>query len=323
MKNIKLNKDLISIIVPIYNVEDYLSQCVESILQQTYTPLEIILIDDGSIDSSGNICDDLSKKDKRIKVIHQKNKGLSGARNTGIEHSNGEYISFIDSDDFVEPDFIEFLYNNLINNDVEISACGMCDFYNNDYVINKHFKNIKKKYNMEQSHIYLNVLGYFDVAACNKLYKKDLFSDLRFPLGKTCEDWRVMYKLIDKINFLYYDSTVKYYYRQRKNSITKSNKIRYDGIEAANDAIEFYKIKGYNFALPYAYQSLLIAQLGVYNNYLRLGKELDCQKIYKASLEINKKLTYRKLKINKKIQILIYLYLNSVYNFIFKLKFNK
>ena len=116
----------ISLIVPIYNVELYLSQCVESILIQTYTNLEVILVDDGSTDNCGKICDDYRNIDSRIIVIHKQNGGLSDARNTGIEIATGNYLCFIDSDDWIEPDMIEFLYNNLVNYDADLY---MCDYF--------------------------------------------------------------------------------------------------------------------------------------------------------------------------------------------------
>ena len=115
--------DLISLIVPVYNVSNYLRKCIDSIISQTYTSLEIILVDDGSTDDSGNICDYYSKCDSRIKVIHKKNGGLSDARNTGIEYATGLYIGFIDSDDYIDNHMIEFLYNACIKENAQISIC--------------------------------------------------------------------------------------------------------------------------------------------------------------------------------------------------------
>lgn len=127
--NIK-NK-LISIIVPIYNVENYLQECLESILKQTYKNFEVLLVDDGSTDNSANICKLYVEKDKRFKYFFKENGGLSSARNFGISNSKGEFLSFVDSDDIISNDFLETLYNNMINNEVKLSIVGYCNYYNN------------------------------------------------------------------------------------------------------------------------------------------------------------------------------------------------
>lgn len=118
------NNDLVSVVIPIFNVEKYLEKCVNSLVNQIYKNLEIILVDDGSTDNSGNIANELSKSDNRIKVYHKKNGGLSDARNFGIKQAKGKYIGFIDSDDYIENEMYEFLYNNLIENKADISICG-------------------------------------------------------------------------------------------------------------------------------------------------------------------------------------------------------
>ena len=119
----------ISVIVPVYKVEKYLNKCVDSIVNQTFTDIEIILVDDGSPDNSGKMCDDWSQKDRRIRVIHKENGGLSDARNRGIQESSGEYIIFIDSDDFIEPKMLEVLYNLATDHDADVAISGLCDCY--------------------------------------------------------------------------------------------------------------------------------------------------------------------------------------------------
>ena len=123
------NNSLISIIIPVYNVEKHLKKCVDSVLVQSYNNIEVILIDDGSTDKSGNICDKLALSDSRIVVKHKKNGGLSSARNMGIDEAKGEYITFIDSDDVISEDYIEYLYKNLIDNDSDISIGNICVSY--------------------------------------------------------------------------------------------------------------------------------------------------------------------------------------------------
>lgn len=131
--------ELVSIIVPVYNVEKYLKECIESIINQSFSNLEIILVDDGSTDESGNICDDFLNKDKRIKVFHKTNGGLSDARNYGINNSSGKYITFVDSDDLISPIFIDVLYNAIKQYDTHLSICGFQRFKDNDnlYITNK------------------------------------------------------------------------------------------------------------------------------------------------------------------------------------------
>lgn len=120
----KMQLDKISIIVPVYNVEQYITRCIESITSQTYRNIEILLIDDGSTDNSGNICDEYQKKDSRVMTFHKTNGGLSDARNYGIKHASGQYLCFVDSDDYISKHMVEILYNNLIKYSADISACG-------------------------------------------------------------------------------------------------------------------------------------------------------------------------------------------------------
>ncbi len=303
----------ISIIVPVYKVEQYINECINSVIRQTYKNIEIILVDDGSPDKCPNICDDFAKKDKRIKVIHQKNKGLSGARNTGIKISTGKYICFVDSDDFIADDYVEFLYNNLIYNNVDISMCGFVDYYSESKKVCKLVKNIKKIYKKEEAQIYLNILGYFDVASWNKLYKRELFDNIKFPIDKTCEDWRIMFKIIDKAEKIYYDSTVKYYYRKRENSITTSKNIRLDAIEAALSAIEFYKKNQYTKVLPYAYQSLMISCLGTLNHMISNNDYFYLEKIMSIVKNNKRFVSLKKIKFVKKIQLFIFMHVPIFY----------
>ena len=212
---------LISVVVPIYNVEEYLDKCVESIVNQTYENLEIILVDDGSPDNSPKKCDDWAKKDKRIKVIHKENGGLSDARNAAIDIAKGEYITFIDSDDYVENDYVEFLYKNLIDNNADISMGKQYVRYpnktintgsENKYVVNAHDCFDKLLYSED-----------FDVSAWAKLYKLDLFKNVRYPKGRVYEDSATTYKLIDKSNVIVLNSKPVYDYIIREDSISNNS----------------------------------------------------------------------------------------------------
>ena len=212
----KVSNPLISIIVPIWNVEKYLDKCVESMINQTYQNLEIILVDDESPDNCPKMCDEWAKKDNRIRVIHKKNGHISDARNAGLNIATGKYITFIDSDDYIEPNYIEFLYNNLIENDADISMGKHYVRYprktlntgsGNIYVVNPHDCLEKLLYGED-----------FDVSAWAKLYKKELFDEIRFPKGRIFEDAATTYKLIDKSKKIVLNSQPIYNYIMRKNS---------------------------------------------------------------------------------------------------------
>lgn len=209
----------ISIIVPVYNVKKYLEKCVDSIINQTYKNLEIILVDDGSTDGSSLLCDELSKKDERIVVIHKKNGGLSDARNKGLEIATADLVGFIDSDDYIDNDMYEVLYNNMKNYDADLSMCGHYDIfpnYQDKQVIEKKIYN----QNSEEAIKMVMEAKILSVTAVNKLYKKQLFADLKFEVGKIAEDAFIMIKLLSKCQRVVATNEKKYYYIHREGSIT-------------------------------------------------------------------------------------------------------
>lgn len=210
---------MISIIVPVYNVEQYLNRCVNSLLRQSYQDLEIILVDDGSTDSSGQLCDNWGTKDRRIKVLHKENGGLSDARNTGLAVSSGDYIGFVDSDDWIEPDMYQDMLDNMQRTGADLAVTGINRIYDNGYNLNQFVhKNVEcfngdeivKKY-LEQN--------CFSTAAWDKLYKKDLLKNRRFPVGKLYEDAPVIYDILKNINKIVVIGKPQYHYFQRANSI--------------------------------------------------------------------------------------------------------
>ena len=213
---------LISIIVPIYNVELYLERCVQSILNQTYTNIEIILVDDGSPDKCGKICDELAQKDARIVVIHKPNGGLSDARNAGLDLAKGELIGFIDSDDYIHPEMYSILYKNMIDNDADLSMCDykavespgaeIFDFDNNTTTYN----------NIEALEMLFTYYCQVFVIAWNKLYRKEVFKELRYTKGKIHEDELLTYKILHQANKIVYSDARLYYYFQSPNSIIHS-----------------------------------------------------------------------------------------------------
>lgn len=216
-----MNKnELITIIVPVYNVEKYLTKCVNSILEQTYKNLEIILVDDGSPDKCPQICDEYAKKDNRIKVIHKNNGGLSDARNKGLDMATGKYISFVDSDDYIDKKMIEKLYNNLLKNEADISICNIYKIYPNGTKIKKNLPQSEITVSDEEKYIYTyNKYGMITVTAWSKLYKKEIFTNIRYPLGKIHEDEYIIFDILKKANKISYFDEALYYYLQRTESI--------------------------------------------------------------------------------------------------------
>ena len=236
---------MISVIIPIYNVEKYLKKCIESVINQTYKNLEIILVNDGSTDNSKNIIDKYSLIDNRIKIINKKNGGLSDARNAGIEIAKGEYITFLDSDDWIELDMYEKLYKYIKQENADIVQCSYQEVYNEEIYNQKIKAEIKiisgkdSLYNLYGEH---NVKT---VVVWNKLYKIELFNDIRFPKGKYHEDEFTTYKVLYKANKIVDCNLPLVYYRQRKGSImnSKFNIKRLDTLEAFNQRLFFYREK--------------------------------------------------------------------------------
>lgn len=215
---------LISIIVPIYNVEKYLKKCIDSILNQTYENFELILVDDGSPDDCGKICDAYAQNDQRIKVIHKKNGGLSDARNAGIEIAKGEYIGFIDSDDYISPDMYKELMRGCLDNQADIAMCGRYVVSEGYEVIKKEFvTDSPKKYSSETAIGKLLLWDTCDSAAWDKLYRRSLFDEIRYPVGVMSEDYDVTCRLFAKANQIVHVGKALYYYVQRNGSITKQN----------------------------------------------------------------------------------------------------
>lgn len=249
LKGVSGLNDLISVIVPIYNVEQYLEKCIESIRQQSYQHIEILLINDGSTDNSEQICLDYVNKDNRIQYFKKENGGLSDTRNYGIERSSGEYLSFVDSDDYIAENFIEKLYESIKEQKSDISICNVVKVHENGEIeqeLDWEFPVVNTSRNIYRSH--LLDYDYRLVISCNKLYKRHLFDTIRFEVGRIHEDEFIAFLLYDKaekISFLQKDGL--YFYLQRFGSITKTSKPvskQFDSlIDFPQKRIEFYQKK--------------------------------------------------------------------------------
>lgn len=228
--------DLISIVVPIYNVEQYLQRCLDSIIKQTYQNLQIILVDDGSTDNCPQICDEIEKKDNRIEVIHKKNGGLSDARNTGIEKSIGEFITFIDSDDYISKDYIEILHSLIMENFAQVSIIDLYKTSKSD----ESYKNKNIRVEVLDQNKAISEMLYsklYSTSACGKLFQKSLFNNIEFPLRKYSEDLFTIYKVLNNASKIVYSNQTCYYYFRREGSIIVSdfNVHKLDVFEAINN----------------------------------------------------------------------------------------
>ena len=240
-------KPQISVIVPVYKVEAYLHRCVDSILAQTFTDFELILVDDGSPDNSGAICDEYAAKDKRIHVIHQENGGLSAARNAGIDwafaNSDSQWLSFIDSDDWVHPCFLEYLYRAVTESGTKVSACEFIRVENQEavYPAISYFFQVRT---WDQFYIENWSRG---VVAWNKLYARDLFLGLRYPVGKINEDEFLTYKILDRAKQVAVINEALYFYFQNLEGIMKSNFSlnKLDALTALSEQCQFAKRNSY------------------------------------------------------------------------------
>lgn len=234
----------VSVIVPVYQVEKYLRQCLDSIVNQTFKEIEIILVDDGSKDNSGKICDEYALKDNRVKVIHQDNMGLSDARNSGMNQMSGNYFMFVDSDDYVSEQMIEKLYTSAVETDADVVCCNFEYFWENNE--NESFSTKQKREELNSSEIFShrkNEKNYgIWTVAWNKLYKSSSMNSFRFRSGKIHEDEFWANDIYQKDLKVVTIEDSLYYYRQRHNSIVsiKSIKKEFDLIEAFQERMQIY-----------------------------------------------------------------------------------
>lgn len=310
-----MNK-LISVIIPIYNSENYMKKCIESIIHQTYKNLEIILVNDGSKDKSLEKCEYYKRIDKRVVVVNKKNGGAASARNKGIDICKGSYISFIDSDDWIDLDTFEVLSREFCN-DYDIIIFNSITECNNNQTINN--KGSKRKYIMDSKEAIIKMNSYTGItnSQCDKLFKKELFDKLRFPEGTICEDYYIMPKLFSKSKKILYLPIWKYHYFVRENSTSRVSKINYEYVKASKEQKQLidhkYSSISYIGNTAYVFSNILI-----YNSYILNDVELnfDTKKKIHDDLKMYRKdiIANKYLPLKKKIQALLYLGNLKIYN---------
>lgn len=261
-------KYLISVIIPVYNVADYLHRCITSVLNQSYRNLEIILVDDGSTDFSGNICDEFAKKDSRIVVIHKKNGGLSSARNAGLDICKGDYIGFVDSDDFIHERMYELLLADLLTNNVLLAFCQTNKCINDIPEINL-VNHTERKSSEEIIQISLRKQIWW--ASYTKLYHKSLFCGIRYPEGKNNEDYPVTIVIYDRCTYIAVNYNSLYNYCIRPNSICTSsfNPHKLDQVDTAIMVLNYMKLNHPGKWVMMAENILLSAVLGVFYDVIQ------------------------------------------------------
>jgi glycosyltransferase involved in cell wall biosynthesis len=239
----------ISVICPVYNTEKYLPRCFDSVLQQTLADFEFVIVNDCSTDKSGDICGEYQKLDPRIKyIVHKKNRGIFGARNTGLDNAGCKLITWIDSDDWVDNDWLETLYNNQINYSADISIINSRNIY--EKVKYKERKHAEQTFTFDNKEAlrYLVESKYISNALTDKLIKKDLYKDLSFPKGRNCEDAALMHILVSRAKTIVYSNKKKYYYYYRlgSNMHRHSVKLEYDRFFMFKERLDFFQGNHYD-----------------------------------------------------------------------------
>lgn len=316
------NQDLVSIIVPVYNVEPYLKRCVNSLISQTHENIEIVLINDGSTDGSKSIAGEFCSIDSRVRLINQENMGLAYVRNVGVKEARGKYLMFVDSDDYIDRRMTEILLKNLLETGAQISACGHQEIFENGYSNINTRSNVFKTYTAEEALRVFLFTYEIDVICCNKLYLRELFSGIEFPTGRLFEDHYTLYKVIERANKIVFDSKPLYYYCKRGDSIggslfTEKNMQLVDAISQEVDQISsLYPNVRKDLEL-----ALICWEFVVYDKML-LAKAIntDFESDLRNSVRNNVWfiLTTSLIKKNRKAQLIVFVLNKSLYSYVYK-----
>lgn len=289
---------LFSVIVPVYNVEQYLDECVKSLIQQTYRNMEIILVDDGSTDLSGMMCDEYAKMDNRIHITHKKNGGQSSARNEGLKQAKGDYILYVDSDDYISPDFLELMEQQLSIQPYDMIIAKIVNFTDGSNIKMKHIQKGNICLSPEQALENAYYQNLFDVSNGAKVIKSNIANECPFQEGMIYEDFKNMYKLISKCDSVLYMSEPRYFYRQRVNSTMNSSfdNRKWILIDIARENLDFVKEN---------YPNIIEAAVRryVYSNFHILGRVIRIDNLYEESEKLRDNiLTYkRNILMNRRV----------------------
>lgn len=307
----------ISVIVPVYKVEKYLNKCVDSILTQSFTDFELILVDDGSPDNCGMICDEYAKKYPRVKVIHKENGGLSDARNAGLDQMQGKYVFFVDSDDWISSDALETMRSAALRTKAKVVTGNMCYVDEDGNIISKE-DSIEEETILKGDEMLTTLLR---PNAWNRLYDASIFKDLRYPVGKLYEDVFTYHKILSQIDFMTMTGKVSYYYLKRQNSIMNTEyNIRFtDIIDAVYDRASWLdsinQTKLANETKLFVYSQVAVAFAHLDQNDPAHKKRLDeimhiYKECYPALMKDNN------IPFKQKIRMIILCYLPSLHSYL-------
>jgi len=329
---------LISVIMPIYKVEQYLCRAVDSVCAQTYSNLEIILVEDGSPDGCGAICDSYAQKDQRIVVIHKENGGLSDARNAGLDKMTGDYVVFVDSDDYIAPYFVEELYRGLTEADASVSFCQYATVVKKDTSelekklhrpVKAEFPKPQEMYVYDRQKLLSNLYDFhhedatFFIVSWNKLYKASLWKNIRFPKGKIHEDEATTYKIFDAVTTGVYVKAPMYAYFQAPSSITRDafSVKRFDWMDALTDRIRFFEKRKEKEQVEAALRARADGAIKYYyfmeKNFPQRAKYAKRLKGY-VKEALNRIGTYQKLTLRNKFGYYLFLLSPGLYKIISK-----
>ena len=318
-----MNDIKISVILPVFNVEKYLNKCIDSILNQTFKYFELIIINDGSTDNSGTICNNYFKSDSRIKVINQENLGLSVARNKGIDLAKGKYITFIDSDDYIDSKYFEILYTIIEKNNADIVMCNKIDFKENESKEELNIKNYNEKIiSKEEAYKEMLIGKKIYIYAWAKLYKTSILRKNKFSVGKIYEDLYIINDLIEAAKKIVMTNYNGYYYLKRKNSIT-NEKFKFQHLDLLEASKKFtnFTLKNYPKLKNYITKSYIEGNFVIYKKieFNKNFKKEYCS-IRKEILKYKKEIFRSKLYSKKeKFQTFLLLFGNTPYKIFYKI----
>lgn len=311
---------LISVVVPVYNVADYLPECLDSLLAQTYPFFEVVAVNDGSTDSSLAILERYSNQDPRITIVSQRNGGLAAARNTGVTNARGEYIAFVDSDDYVEELYLSSMLDNALKHNAEISICGRMIVVDGSETHELRLFCSNCEMGSEMALRALNSYRSYDMSMCGKLFKSSLFEGISFPEGKNSEDQFVCYKLLSKAAVIFYEDRPLYFYRHRAGSISRGSRVNIFPIEASHE--QLWAIKDFAPKLVYAGEtSCFFSQVAVFNAFAirrqTLPKAIGDLIAREAPRYLNSVVKNPDLSLRKKIQAVVFVFMRPLYKAIY------